>query len=394
MNLIDLYLKKTISYKHNHHNLQFKISQELFSSLNIDHGTQRLLRTLLFENIDSYKKVLDLGCGYGPIGVAMKKVCPSTEIHMVDVDALALEFAKENAHLNEIRDSHVYASLGYDQIVDQDFDVIVSNIPAKVGEKAITHILKDARHYLVRGGKVIVVVIDAIADFVGNQLKSDEDISITYHRNWPGHHVYHYQFVDDQKKLFKAKLAFEQGIFFKGSQEFQNAAENYTFDVSYNLPEFDQLDFQTKLITRVIRGVTSSVESGLCFNVGQGHVPLFVSRHFGLKTIKLTDRNLLSLKTSQYNLEKNQIESKIKHSVFPSGEMSFDLIAGTIPEKQTVSVYGTLIQSIHASLRPGAKVVIASTSTTVARVENILKSYFEILSSDKEKGNVALIMQK
>lgn len=394
MNLIDLYYKKTVSYKQDRHNLQFKISQELFSSLDIDRGTQRLLRTLLFENIHSYKKVLDLGCGYGPIGIAMKKVCPSAEVHMVDIDALAIEFAKENARLNGIKDLDVYASLGYDQVADQDFDIIVSNIPAKIGEKAIIHILKNAKHHLVKGGKVIVVVIDAITGFVGNQLDSDKDISITYHRSWPGHHVYHCQFVGDHSHTRDLESAFKQGVFSRGSQEFSNSLRKYSFDVSYNLPEFDQLSFQTKLITRMVHDVSNSLESALCFNVGQGHVPFFVAKHFGLNTINLVDRNLLALKTSQHNLAKYQIESENEHSVFHLGKGGFDFIAGIIPAKQNQAIYEAFIQSINASLCADGKAVIVSSSTTVARIETLLKSYFEILNSEKEKGNVALLIRK
>jgi len=394
MNLIDIYSKKTVSYKHRPHSLEFKLSQELFSSLDIDHGTQRLLRTLLFENIHSYKKVLDLGCGYGPIGITMKKVCTSAEVHMVDVDALSLEFARENAGLNGFEDLHVYASLGYDQVVDQDFDVIVSNIPAKVGDKAIEHMLKDAKYHLFKGGKVIVVVIDAIADFVQSQLESDENISITYHRSWPGHHVYHYQFVGNQSYIRDQKQAFKRGVFFRESQEFSNPIERYSFDVSHNLPEFDQLSFQTKLIIQMVRGVSDSVETASCFNVGQGHIPFFVSKHFGLGSIRLVDRDLLALKTTQHNLKKYQIDSELKHSVFSPSKEKRDFVAGVIPEKQNQLVHEALVRSISADLRTGGKAVIVSSSTTIAQIKDVLKSNFEILTSEKEKGNVALIMRK
>src|SRR5579883_1631240 len=112
MNTIDPYYKKTVKYKLDTFNFQFKVSQDLFSSLEVDHGTQRLLRTLLFEHINQYKKVLDVGCGYGPIGIIMKKLCPEVEVHMVDRDALAVAYAKENAKLNGVSEStYCYGSL-------------------------------------------------------------------------------------------------------------------------------------------------------------------------------------------------------------------------------------------------------------------------------------------
>ncbi|MBD3250502.1 MAG: methyltransferase [Candidatus Pacebacteria bacterium] len=394
MNLVDLYYKKTVPYKHGHHVLQFRISQELFSSLDIDNGTQRLLRTLLFENISSYSKVLDLGCGYGPIGITMKKVCPSAEVHLVDIDALALEFARENTQLNATKDTSVYASLGYDQVIDTDFDIIVSNIPAKVGEKAIIHILKDARHYLVKNGKVIVVVIDAIADFVRQQLEEDKNITTTYYHSWPGHHVYHYQFVADHQNSSSQQSAFEQGVFFRESQLFSNSIGKYSFDVSYNLAEFDQLSYETQLLARVLNGITDSVESAFCFHVGQGHIPFFITKHFGLDTIELSDRDLLALKTSQHNLAKYRVSVNIAHSVLPQSEKKNDLIVGCVPEKQGPEVYTAFLTAINKSLWQGGKAAIVSSSTTMNRIEDLVKKKFKLLNREKENGISAFILQK
>lgn len=381
--------------------LQFKVSQELFSSLDVDHGTQRLLRSLLFENILSYGKVLDLGCGYGPIGLSLKKSCPSAEIHLVDIDALALEFAKENARLNGIKenkkDINIYASLGYDQVTDNDFDLIACNIPAKIGDQAIQHILKDARHYLTDRGKVAVVVIDSIADFVHDQLSGDENIAITYHRRWPGHHVYHYQFVgrymNSKSSHPSTLLAFEQGLFFKNQTEFANSLGKYTFDVSFNLPEFDQLDFQTKQLQWALRNLSGPVSTAYCFSAGQGHLPFFISQNFQFNSISVSDRNLLALKTTQHNLAKYQITVNTDHSVFPASENQFDLLTGALPAKQNPPVYEQLLSALQQLLRPGGKVVVVTTSTTLSRLENSIKAKFSILKREKARGNAVLILR-
>ena len=74
MNLVQLYYKKTIKYKYQNIDFKFLVSQNLFSSQKIDNGTNRLLRTLTFQNVNKFNKVLDLGCGYGPIGIILKKI--------------------------------------------------------------------------------------------------------------------------------------------------------------------------------------------------------------------------------------------------------------------------------------------------------------------------------
>ena len=144
MNDTDPYYKKQIPLNYQGKNLVFRTSQVLFSSHDIDVGTKHLLRTLTLENSYEFKKALDLGCGYGPIGIALKSISPDSFVHMVDRDALALDYSQQNMQLNNLNDIKIYGSLGYDNIVDTDFDLIVSNIPAKVGEPVLEHMLLDA----------------------------------------------------------------------------------------------------------------------------------------------------------------------------------------------------------------------------------------------------------
>ncbi|MDD5190648.1 MAG: methyltransferase, partial [Dehalococcoidales bacterium] len=65
--MTDIYYKKTLTYKYSGRELQFRVSQDLFSSFQVDLGTQFLIRTLTLGQDFPYKKILDLGCGYGPI---------------------------------------------------------------------------------------------------------------------------------------------------------------------------------------------------------------------------------------------------------------------------------------------------------------------------------------
>ena len=106
---IDVFYKKTISYCYHNHNLNFHVSQTLFSSQDVDIGTRRLLSNLTSEDY-TYSKVLDLGCGYGVIGISLKSVNPEGTVHMVDRDSLALDYTRKNlggivsAHIpNEVR---------------------------------------------------------------------------------------------------------------------------------------------------------------------------------------------------------------------------------------------------------------------------------------------------
>lgn len=396
------YYKKTISYKFGNHNLEFMVSQDLFSSQVVDNGTQRLLRTLLFEKIDSFEKALDLGCGYGPIGIVLKKICPQSEVHMVDRDALALVYAKANVEFNNVNDKvSVYGSLGYDEVLGTDFDLIVSNIPAKVGEHVLTHIVKDARYHLKRNGKAIIVVIDAIDEYIHKELTTDESIVITYERSWPGHHVYHYRFRPESAQSSTSnKSAFERGQYNRGQSEFKFKNTKFSIKTTFHLPEFDQLSYETSLLLTALSSINSQSQDVLVFNPGQGYVPLAIAHAFHPTELYLVDRDLQALKVSQENLVNSGYPTEnitLHHQVGIGVEnKTFDLIAGILPEKQSMGVYNLYLAQAHEQLTPSGLFIVSSTSTVITRIEELLskKSLFEVLKREKSKGKSVILLRK
>src|SRR3989338_9294100 len=86
--VIDAYFKKTVGLRIFDRDLEFRVSQELFSSDVVDAGTKLLLKSLAVKA----QKILDLGCGYGVLGVALAAADESRDIHLVDRDALAVEY--------------------------------------------------------------------------------------------------------------------------------------------------------------------------------------------------------------------------------------------------------------------------------------------------------------
>ena len=125
----DVYIKKTLDFYHAGRSLKFNVSQDLFSSHQIDVGTARLLRSLV--DAPPFAKILDLGCGYGPLALTLKALYPESVVHAVDRDALAVDYTRQNAVLNGLAGVEVYGSLGYDDMLERDFDLIISNIPGK-----------------------------------------------------------------------------------------------------------------------------------------------------------------------------------------------------------------------------------------------------------------------
>ncbi|MCK5721865.1 MAG: methyltransferase [Gammaproteobacteria bacterium] len=141
----------------------FHTTWGLFSPRNIDEGTLLLLKYLdISENDDC----LDLGCGYGPLGLTMAKLAPNGKTTLVDKDFKAIEYSNSNAELNQIKNAEALLSNGFDQIRERKFDVVVSNIPAKVGNELLSLFLYDAYKQMKPGAKIYVVTITGLRKYI------------------------------------------------------------------------------------------------------------------------------------------------------------------------------------------------------------------------------------
>jgi len=142
----------------------------VFSPRSIDEGTLLLMKHIEVGVSDI---CLDLGCGYGPIGLALAKHCIKGEVHMVDKDFVAIELANNNANLNNLSNAKAYFSDAFLQVPNEvKFDQVISNLPAKVGREQLSIILYDALDVLKPGGKITVVTINGLKNFIKNNFKS------------------------------------------------------------------------------------------------------------------------------------------------------------------------------------------------------------------------------
>lgn len=150
--------------------LTFNTRWGVFSPKAIDDGTLLLMKYISAESSDI---CLDLGCGYGPIGLALAKHCPQGEVHMVDKDFVAVELSNINATLNNLPNAKAYLSDAFAQVPSNvKFDQIISNVPAKVGREQLSIMLYDALDAMKPGGKITFVTINGLRDFVKTNFKS------------------------------------------------------------------------------------------------------------------------------------------------------------------------------------------------------------------------------
>ena len=140
----------------------------IFSPRQIDEGTELLLKYIEVKPEDD---CLDLGCGYGPIGLTLAKLAPQGHTTLVDRDFIAIEYSQKNIKHNNITNAEALLSNGFNQIRDRKFDIVVSNIPAKVGNEMLTLFLHDAYQQLKPGGKLYVVTINGLRDYMKRNFK-------------------------------------------------------------------------------------------------------------------------------------------------------------------------------------------------------------------------------
>ncbi len=155
-NNIDLKSQKTqIHFQYRGHDLTFISDLGVFSKERVDYGSRVLLEN--FQLSSSQKTLLDVGCGYGTLGLSLKKVYPSLKVDMVDVNERALALAKESLQYNQMDDVRIYKSSVYENVTGC-FDVIVSNPPIRAGKKIVFEILEKAYQHLNDSGELFVVI--------------------------------------------------------------------------------------------------------------------------------------------------------------------------------------------------------------------------------------------
>ncbi|MEK7605642.1 MAG: methyltransferase [Patescibacteria group bacterium] len=136
----------------------------LFSPKEIDEGSLLLLKYLEIKPTDD---VLDLGCGYGVLGLIAAKLAPLGITDLVDKDFVAVQYTRKNAKINEIKNTEIYLSNGFSDVpVDKKFDVIISNLPAKTGKELHYILLADSLEHLKPGGKLYVVTISGLKEYI------------------------------------------------------------------------------------------------------------------------------------------------------------------------------------------------------------------------------------
>ena len=132
--------------------MTFLTDAGVFSKKMIDFGSQLLLKCL---EVNQGETVLDVGCGYGPLGLSLAKAY-GVQATMVDINNRALDLARQNAERNKV-EATIFQSNIYEQ-VEGHFDHVISNPPIRAGKQVVHEIIEKSKDFLEIGGDLTIVI--------------------------------------------------------------------------------------------------------------------------------------------------------------------------------------------------------------------------------------------
>ena len=148
--------EREIKYELKDRTFKFISDNGVFSKEHVDFATDFMLRTIIDDDLDG--SVLDMGCGYGVIGITVSSLCSKvSSVTLCDINNRVIDLATRNVERNKVVNAKIFASDGFED-VEGRFDIIITNPPIRAGKAVIYKMYEDAKEHLNDGGRFYLVI--------------------------------------------------------------------------------------------------------------------------------------------------------------------------------------------------------------------------------------------
>ena len=351
----DPWYKATLTYSGMGGPFDLRAPQDSFSTLQIDDGTLLLLDHLPPGNPLT---VLDLGCGYGALGMPIAARYPDAQVEMVDRDLLAVRYSALNAVLNGLNNVNAHGSLGFRGVLGGVgfYDWILCNVPARIGRPFIASLIESGRVFLKPEGELRVVVIHDLAPVL---------FELQAERNWPLKEVV----KGSRHTVFSIGAAPNHcapseaaDLYLRDSVEIDGLKLDRPYDSGGDDPKRINLGFPILLEALSQHPPHRSPETILCFRSAYGQMPAIARKRWPAAQILTVDRDLLATEYTRRNLIKldnaqGGLEVR-ENAHFPEALLAaerFDLILGELNSSAGEPVAISEVQAVERVLAPGGQ---------------------------------------
>ncbi len=335
--------------------LKLDVPHDVFSTLRIDEGTLLLLNHLPLK---PPKTVLDMGCGYGALGLPIAARYPDAQFDLVDRDLLAVKWASKNAEKNQLSNVTCFGSLGFRDLPSQSthsYDWILCNVPARIGKPFIQNILEEGRARLSPEGELRVVVILDLIPML-KEISTERGFQVHEIAIGPRHGIF-----SVYPEINHAPIETIDHLYIRDTVSVDSITLLRPFDLGGDDPK--RLNSALPLLFDTLPR-QNSPKKILCVRSAYGAVALTCRKRYPDSEITAFDRDLLGLDfTRQNDLRLNEgatllyrEKASIMDALLPDDR--FDLITIELSPSAGEAVAEAELRALHQHLSPGGRCLI------------------------------------
>jgi 16S rRNA G1207 methylase RsmC len=315
--------------------LSLDVPWDVFSSQRIDEGTLLLLDHL---PAGEPRSLLDLGCGYGALGLPVAARWPKARCLLIDRDLLAVAAAAHNARGLQLDNVEVRPGLGYRDVRER-FDWVLCNVPARIGAPAIRYFFQGGR---ALGAEVRAVVIRDLAPIV-------EDLGIPRVARGPRHDVFALAPGPAEADLP------DEAVYARDETQFQGLRLSRPQDASEDPAHLRMLSILAESLPR------AAPRRALAFRAGYGALPLFLKQRFPETEVVAQERDLLDAEFLRRNARALGLAVEVRETLLPAeaaGKQTFPLVVGELSSPAGPAVAARELQEAADLLSAGGHALV------------------------------------